>query len=121
MTQFGVVSENRNVSRAVMATANPAMPIASMRDATSRGRRDPSGGASFGIHRRVAVSAMSATGTFTKNTARHPSASTRTPPTGRPSEAVAMPAICRPPRTLPGGWTSFACWARLRMSSIAVG
>ena len=86
-----------------MATANPAMPAASIRDAISRGRRDPSGGASFGIHRRAALSAMRATGTFTKNTARHPSASTRTPPTGRPSEAVAMPAICRPPSTPPGG------------------
>ena len=48
------------------------------------------------------ASATRATGTFTKNTARQPSASTRTPPTGRPSEAVAMPAICRPPRTPPG-------------------
>ena len=102
MIQSGLGSENRNISRAVMATANPAMPTASIRAAMSRARRGPRAGV-VEIHRRVAARATRATGTLTKKTARQPSAPTSTPPRGSPSEAVAIPAICRPPSTPPGG------------------
>jgi hypothetical protein len=64
---------------------------------------------------------MRATGTLTKNTDRQPNPPTRRPPTGSPRVAVAVPAIIRPPSTPPGGLSSPAPAARLRIRSIAVG
>ena len=63
----------------------------------------------------------SATGTLTRNVARHAHAPTSTPPKGSPRAAVAAPAICSPPSTPPGGLSSPACSARRRISSIADG
>ena len=97
------------------------MPPRSRREARSR---EPQRAVKrpVGLHPgERATNAISANGTLTKKTDRQPSAPTRTPPTGSPRDAVAIPAICRPPSTPPGGLPSPASRARWRISSIAVG
>ena len=113
-------SATRNISRALIAAPNSTMPPASMRLAISRavGRWSRS---SLGTHAIVSNRAMTAAGILTRNVERQPKASTSTPPMGRPTATVTVPAIDSPPSTRPGGSLSPAHMARRRMITIAAG
>ena len=113
-------SASRNISRAHIAAPNSTMPPASMRLAISHAVRCWSR-SSLGTHAIVSNRAMTAAGILTRNVERQPKASTSTPPMGRPTATVTVPAIDSPPSTRPGGSPSPADVARRRMISIAAG